>query len=196
MARVKLGEVEFSTVGNESPEFSNEITDRPVEDIGTVSDHINNKPTILAIDGYVTGIHAGQKISVLRRYFKTKELLKYVGRNIFDNMSIEIFRTDHNNRVANGFSFTMLLKEIKVAKSQTIQIPLADPVSPKPPAVAVAAVKTQTKEVTNKGTQSVRGQSADTQRYQALYDKYEAEKRSVEAAAKIQASFDRGFRSL
>ena len=155
----RLGEVEFNVVGNERPEFLNDVTDRAVEDIGSVIDHIDNKPIIFNIEGFVTGVDAGEKIRKLREYLTKKEIVKYIGRNAFNNVVVESLTTEHNNMVANGFTFNISLKEIKIAISERVQ--LLTPV-----------IRTQVKQVGNKGVQPKRNKSAEEVKKDEIRAKY------------------------
>jgi hypothetical protein len=155
----KLGEVDFNVVGNERPDFFNEVTDRPVENIGNVTDHVENKPIILNIDGHVTGTDAGEKIAKLREYYFKKEIVKYIGRNAFSNVVIESLSTEHNNRVANGFTFNITLKEIKIAISERVEL-------------LTPTIKTQVKQVGNKGVQPKRQTTADEVKINEIRSKY------------------------
>ena len=63
------------------------------------------------------------------------KFVKYVGRNILSNALITDFNTSHPNKIYGGCSFTMEIKEVRIAKS---------------PLVVKAA--TSTKQVTSKNT--------------------------------------------
>ena len=59
----KIGNVEFSATTNEDVTYENEVTDRPVEDLGYISDHVKQKPVKFSISGVVVGEDAFTKDS-------------------------------------------------------------------------------------------------------------------------------------
>lgn len=190
--RAKLGDVEFSVVESESPQYSNEITSHPVESGQDVSDHIKQTPIKFNINGVVTGDDAAQKLETLKQYRNSGQLLQYVGRNLIKNVVIEDLSTQHNATVRNGFAFSIALHQIRIATSQTTVIQLADPVSPKP--IGPVATTTQTKKVTNKGTQQPKAIQADSDRYTAMAKKYEEQQKKLNL--KYAFNLDKGLSSL
>lgn len=155
MTKAKLGDVEFNVVEEESPEHSAEITERTVERGIDIADHFRARPVVLSISGIVVGNDAAQKLSKLRQYSRSGEILRYVGRNIFANMVIQSFPTNHNVRIRNGFGFKIELKEIRIARPQVVQFVAPDP------ARATGKTATQVKEMENKGTQQQQEQQVD-----------------------------------
>ena len=149
MPRAMLGEIELNVVESENPEQSNEITDNPVEDGVNISDHVRPGPMSFSITGTVTGDDAGQKVEMLRQYANSGQLLRYVGRNVFENMEIETLSTTHDVEVRNGFKFDISLKQVRIAVKKETQYTGPDPITKKETA-------TQVKTVANKGTQQVK----------------------------------------
>lgn len=125
--RARLGDVEFSVVDDESPEYGAEISERSVERGADVTDHIRPRPITLALSGIVVGEDAAQKLQQLREYARTGAVLRYIGRNIFANMAIQSFPTSHTYQIRNGFSFRLELKEIRVAHSEMVAYVASDP---------------------------------------------------------------------
>ena len=174
MSLSKLGDIEFNVVSIETPEYTNTITDRPVEG-GVISDNIENQPTIMNIEGYVTGEDAGEKIAALRGYLRKKELVKYVGRNSFKDVAIESFSSEHSVTTANGFSFRMTLKEVRTTKTEIVDIPTPPP------------VRTQSKPMQNMGARTERVKQVDADRYTARYERYKEQKEDLTAAGGLPA---------
>jgi len=129
MPRAMLGEVELNVVESEKPDYSNDITDNPVESGVAVSDHVRPKPLSFTISGTVAGADAGAKVETLRQYSVTGQLLRYVGRNIFENMVIETLSTTHDVEVKKGFKFEIDLKQVRIAEKREIQYTGTDPVT-------------------------------------------------------------------
>lgn len=118
----KIGNIEFSATTSEEVVYENEVTDRPVEDLGYISDHVKQKPVKFSISGVVVGEDAFTKLKTLRKYCQGKQTYKYIGRNVMYNVVIESFNTTHNVDVSNGFEFTMSCKIIKQANSKEVKI--------------------------------------------------------------------------
>lgn len=159
--RALLGEVEFSVVESESPSDTAEVTEKPVEKGADVADHVKIKPFTLPIAGVVVGDDAAQKLQRLLEYYRSGQLLTYVGRNVAANMIIEQFDRAHDSKVSNGFAFSMNLKQVKIATAKEIII-----ANPK--------VGTQTKPATNKGRQQPKEKSVDDQKRELVNKKLEA----------------------
>ena len=162
----RLGVVDF-TVIEETPSFSNSVTEKAVEG-SVIVDNVKQNSTTLNIIGVVTGDDAFIKLQQLRRYSRSGELLKYTGRNAFVNVVIEALTTTHNVRVRNGFEFGITLKEVRIAKAKIVELNSNEPVSNTPPAI----VATQTKPVTNKGRQVPKPKNADETRVAQSIIKY------------------------
>lgn len=160
----KIGAVEFSATTSEEVRYENEVTDRPVEDLGYIADHVKQKPVKFSISGVVTGLDAFSKLTTLRKYCQGKEVYRYFGRNIMSNVVIESFSSSHGKEIQNGFSFTMSCKIVKRAKSQTIAVPVSDPAGEKDS----KKMKAQTKKVQNRGKVVDSKKEVDKQKH----DKY------------------------
>ena len=124
----KIGNIEFSAVTGEEVSFENDVTNRAVEDIGYISDHVKPKPVSFTISGVVVGEDAFNKLKTLRKYCQGKKVYRYIGRNIMYNVVIESLTTTHNKETQNGFTFNMTCKIIKQAKSKKVKLQAPDPV--------------------------------------------------------------------
>lgn len=65
---------------------------------------------------------ASLTIETLKKWKNTGELLTYEGRNIGSSMQIASFSTDHTNKVWGGATFSMTLKECRIAKSAYVPV--------------------------------------------------------------------------
>lgn len=141
----KIGEVVFSATTSEDVIYENEVTDRPVEDLGYISDHVKQKPIKFSIAGVITGADAFSKLMTLRKYCQGREVYRYSGRNLMANVVIENLSTSHGKEIRNGCSFTMQCKIVKRAHSKEVPLPLPDPVSGKKTAAQTKAVSAKGK---------------------------------------------------
>lgn len=132
------GTVEFDAVTSESVEMSSRVTFFAVEEGQDVADHVSLEPESLPISGVIAGEDAFQRLTILRNFRNNKEILTFVGRNVFANVVIETLTTRHNTRTRDGFEFDMTLRRVRTSRIREVQI---------------TAVRTQTRPVQNKGKQ-------------------------------------------
>lgn len=146
---VKLGDVAFSVVDSENPVDSVSVTDNAVEDGQDVSDHVKQEPSIINVQGHMTGDDAAEKLAALKKSQKDGELLRYVGRNGYGNMVIESLDRQHGVDNKFGFGFNLTLKQVRIATAKEAEIDAGDPVTKS----KTGKVKAKTKTPTNKGRQ-------------------------------------------
>jgi len=120
----RLGEVYFTVVEEEDYTYSNDITDRPVEDGSIITDNVRNKPIEIKITGILTGkgAYPQQQLTMLRLYSLNGDILSYVGIQSFSRCVIENFENKHNSEVGNGITFDITLKEVKIAIRTEIHV--------------------------------------------------------------------------
>lgn len=133
------GEVEFNAVTGESMEMNSRITFFPVEEGQNIADHVSLEPDALPITGVVAGEDAAQKVNILRLFRNRKELLTYVGRNVFANGVIETLTTYHNANTRDGFEFEITLRRVRLSRVREVQI--------------TPVMRTQVRPVQNQGIQ-------------------------------------------
>ena len=136
----RYGDIEIF-VTEENPSFGNYSTDQPTEDGDEITDHVRNEPDRLQIRGKYAGPDAGDVFSRLLSLRRKREPKVYAGRNYLSRMVIEGMDTEHDRNIANGFRFTMRLKQIKVSK-------------PSPVKQLDVPERTQAKPVESKGRQN------------------------------------------
>ena len=130
-----IGNVLVDANISENPAFSNSVTDKPVEEGGSISDHIENEPTTLPLECTITGEHgnmsAEEKYERLLEITQDKEIVEVVGAlQVYENMVIEEFSPQKDSSIENGFTCDVSLKQIRVVEQETIQVELGvDPVT-------------------------------------------------------------------
>lgn len=112
--KCRIGDVVFTVTTEEAPTLTCEITDKPVEG-GNISDHGEFKPLDLKVSGVICGDDSEEKKETIMQYMKNVEILRYVGIDTATNVAITSFPIVRSSRIANGFSFTMTLKEMRLA---------------------------------------------------------------------------------
>ncbi|WP_406945764.1 LysM peptidoglycan-binding domain-containing protein [Halobacillus sp. SY10] len=98
------------------------VTKHPVEKEGggSITDHVSVDPKSVSIKGILTrntNEEVETLISQLESWHKAGTLLQYEGRRIMSNVVIESFDVDTDSKNQNGFSFSMTLVKIQLAKS-------------------------------------------------------------------------------
>lgn len=130
-------------VETESVSRGVEVSSHPVEKGMDITDNVKRSPVSISIDGEIVGVNAPAVLSSLTGLHQSGQLVKYSGRNILRNAIIESFDTGHPNTITGGCSFSMTIREIRVANSAYVAPATTD---------STAVV---TKKPTQNGTQQV-----------------------------------------
>ncbi|WP_125153674.1 phage baseplate protein [Clostridium rectalis] len=120
----KLGKVFLTVVEEEEYNYSNDITERAVEDGTNISDNAKSNLTTIRISGIITGkdSYPEETLTLLKVYCKLRTVLTYTGIQNFSNVIIESFNSNHNKELANGTFFDINLKQIKVVRKVSLAI--------------------------------------------------------------------------
>lgn len=136
----QLGAVYLDAVYSDQPKRAVKTTDHPLETGEAVTDHVQLDPLTIGITGIIVGSDASVRMKRLEEYQKKGTLLTYVNRISAVGVIILNFDSTHGKDVGNGFTFSMTLKRMKVSQATPIK-------------EMSLPVRTQVKEVTNKGVQ-------------------------------------------
>lgn len=147
---ILLGAVDLEAVVDESPTSTGQTTDKAVEKGSDISDHYKLDPATISLQGSIVEGDAPRKLAMLKKYQRDAELLKYVGRNVFNNMQIISCNTRHNANNRGGFDFDIVLKQIFLSAPETFEVgKVNNPVTRQPDKKTATKVKAET----NKGSQ-------------------------------------------
>ncbi len=116
-----------------------EVSSHPVERGLEISDNVKRNPLTLSLEGAIVGKNAKVQISALTQMMNGGNLISYSGVNILKDCIIESFETGYTNQITGGCSFTMTLREIRIANS----------------AYTPTKTSSKTKKPTQNGTQQV-----------------------------------------
>jgi hypothetical protein len=133
----------YVLVESESTPYEAEVTEQPVEAGINLTDHVQRKARSLSLSGVISGAEASKIKAYLASAAEKGKLVKYAGRVTFSGV-ITAFSTTHDNKIADGFTFTLDLREIRIAKTSAYAGQL-------PPPYRVQAAK-----VINAGTKQVK----------------------------------------
>lgn len=107
-------------VVDESMEREVDSTSHPVENGIPTTDTVKPKALSISIDGKIVdydNLKAEQIISKIRAWQESGSLILYQGRNVAANMQIRSFETSHPNTINGGADFSMILEQVRIAKS-------------------------------------------------------------------------------
>ena len=119
------------------------VTEHPVEKGLPITDNVKRDAIKLSLSGYIVDVKntkASTIVNKLSNYAKNGQYVKFVGRTIISNALITDFSTKYSNKVNGGCSFSMKIKEVRIAKSAYVK----------------QKKKASTKQVTKKSTKSKR----------------------------------------
>jgi hypothetical protein len=114
-----LGDVFIDSITSVDPGESSNTTDHALEDGEQISDHINNDPITLKIDGIILDKTDG-KLLKLRNYRQKGEILTFNYRYKLETVVVTSFSPKYNSSIRDGYAFSMSLKQIKLAKAPNI----------------------------------------------------------------------------
>lgn len=124
-----------------------EVSSHPVEQGLDITDNVKRSPISISLSGEIVGENAATILSNITALHQSGKYVKYSGRNIISNAIIETFDTGHTNAITGGCTFSMTIKEIRVAKPAYI--------APKAAVSSSSSSASTTKKATKSGTQQV-----------------------------------------
>ncbi len=139
------------------------VTDFPVEDGASISDHVQPQPVSVAIRGLVSStplriisfdVIVGDArpraaFEILTEIQDNKELVRIVtDLRTYDNMALTSLNAPRRQDTKNALLFTALFREVKIVSSQIVQLPPEDDVQ------QTATVKEEGGKVTPPPTES------------------------------------------
>lgn len=114
------GSIEFSVVSEERPTYTTDVTEYPIESGQQYSDHASIRPNSVTIEGIVAGNGASTKLDRIRSWQQKRLPVTYSGRGTYRNFIIKEFQVVEDVVIGDGFRFSLILQEIKIAVSKEI----------------------------------------------------------------------------
>ncbi|MEK4113224.1 phage baseplate protein [Paenibacillus sp. FSL M7-1414] len=168
----------YLLVEQESPTFDVDITTQPVEKDIDMADHVQRKARTMGITGQVSGPGAAAMLTYLKSVSDKGIIVKYVGRVAFMG-TISGLATGHSYKIADGFTISFTLNEVRVAKSSYVE-KLPTPIK----AQAIKIVNSGTKQKKDKSKTS-KGKSS-TASSKPKKDKDKKTKKEKEPVKKVK----------
>ncbi|MEY9097074.1 phage baseplate protein [Paenibacillus sp. RC84] len=122
----------YVTVESEDPSYEVETPEQPVEKGVNLIDHVERKARTMSISGLIVGDDAAQIRQYLIDAQDIGSIVTYDGRNSFVGL-ITGFKSGHTNQVANGCTFSLTFKEVRIAESsfvETLPLPIRAQAAP------------------------------------------------------------------
>lgn len=137
-----INDVYIDVISDVSVKELSSTTDHALEDGEQITDHVKSDPITISLKGVILD-DTEQKVLKLREYREKGEIINYDYMTSLKTMVITDFSRDYSSDVKDGYSFSMTLKQIQVAKvANTVNMP--------------ASIARQMKNVANKGRQEVK----------------------------------------
>lgn len=111
-----LGDM-YIFVTDENIDSNVSVSEHPVETGINVTDHIRPQSATLSLNGEVVGADWESRLNRIKSWQRNGHVLSYIGRNIFHSAQIQSFSYQFTNKISGGFSFSMTLKEIRIASN-------------------------------------------------------------------------------
>ena len=118
---IRFVETENGTITKESLSTSTKITDNPIEDGSSITDHVFNNPDQFSISGVAIG-KSNDIQSRLNAMIAKGDIITYAGRIRVDNLVIQSFTPDYSYQNKNGFGFSISFKKVKISTSEYVEM--------------------------------------------------------------------------
>lgn len=97
-----------------------QVTEHAVEKGFPITDNVKPEAKTLSLTGVIVKVGntpAKTIVSSLESYHQKGKYVKYVGRNSMSNALITSFDTGYTNQIAGGCTFSMTIKQVRIAKA-------------------------------------------------------------------------------
>ena len=97
-----------------------QVTEHAVEKGFPITDNVKPEAMTLSLSGVIVKAEntpAKTIVNSLESYHQKGQYVKYVGRNSMSNALITSFDTGYTNKIAGGCTFSMTIKQVRIAKA-------------------------------------------------------------------------------
>lgn len=119
--------VVFDAVTEEGTSYTADVTEHAVEEGAPLTDNVRLNPEVINLTGVIAGEDEEAQKEVLKKFWREKKLLRYLGRNILHTVVIQRLDIQENARAVDGFFFNLQLKKVRLAGLETVQVTAPDP---------------------------------------------------------------------
>lgn len=139
-------------VTSEEKSKDTDATQHSVEKGNPLTDHIKPGSPTVSLSGEIAGANYKAIRAIIEKWQNTGKTLRYVGTDIFTNCHIKSFATTKTKDIARGYTFTMELEKIRIAKSSYTK----------------KKAKSKKNKTTKAGTQSVQKNRTSSTQYHTV----------------------------
>ncbi|UHA71937.1 LysM peptidoglycan-binding domain-containing protein [Paenibacillus sp. 481] len=107
----------------EEPQYGVTVSEHNVEKGAPITDHIQKEHTTLRLEGMLLGLDAAKLRQDLVTSMERGQILRYSGRNLFKGCMITSLSTAHDYSIANGMTFSMMLRQVQLVKPEFTKLP-------------------------------------------------------------------------
>lgn len=194
---VRLDPRQTGIVSAESAQYSSKATSNPIENGSDINDHVVTDPVKYTLTGVTIG--GDSAAATLRRMWKERDILEYIGRGRVSSCVITNMKQDISAKNKTGVSFTIQLQVVNITSSgyvasgeQLMSMQDADTGESAAPMnnTAKSSGTNQKKATTADGLKTTTSQSISSSAYAAYVRSYSAKPASSGGpSSRQQASF-------
>lgn len=110
----------YVQVTDEQKNWGVQVTEHPVEKGLAITDNVKPEARVLSITGNIVrvgALSAKTIVSSLEAFQRNAKYVKYVGVESMSNCLITNFSIGHTNKIHGGCTFSMEIKEVRIAKA-------------------------------------------------------------------------------
>lgn len=111
-----LGDI-YLFVEEEECESPVEVSEHPVEVGVALTDHVQQKPAILRLQGQIFGAEAEDDLARLQSWQRSGAVCRYIGQRNMAGVQIQSLSCRYTHKSAKGCSFNMVLREVRIAST-------------------------------------------------------------------------------
>lgn len=94
-----------------------QVPEHPVEKGLNLTDYVRPNAMQLTLTGEIVGDNATDTVEKIKKIQRAGAFVDYSGCNLVENAIISDFSTGNTNEIAGGYSFSMTIREIRIAGS-------------------------------------------------------------------------------
>lgn len=118
----KIGNIEIDLIEKVDRGTGAKSSDHALEEGEPVTDHVESETKTISISGTIID-PTGAKRNLLEKYEAEGTLHTFNFTSRLENVIIESFNTTNDSSIKDGYSFTMSLKQIRIAtKGKTVKV--------------------------------------------------------------------------
>lgn len=111
-------EPDSGTIQSEQVNMTAKVTQYPVEDGSTISDHVVNDPVKFSISGVLVG--GDSELNTLKRMREGRDLITYAGRQRFGNLVISSLSYTAKSDNAKGYDIKIQFQQVTITSAQYV----------------------------------------------------------------------------